>query len=402
MGLRDRRQPNQRGNPVKDAQKPDHISLNNLIERLREGRFVVPDFQREFEWEPWDILQLVRSIFLDYYIGSLLFWKGKTESFDALACESLYGYPGNGEPEHIVLDGQQRLTAMYYVFHAPDTPLPNRTNRFFYFIRVDRFMAEDYDEAFEYDWKIRGHDLLADQNAQFESHLFPVSIVGQKGWELANWVQNYQKYWNQKADDARSQGELEAAQEAHRRARDAEAFGQHLKGITDKYQIAYIELDCDLEIEKVCDIFTQINSRGIRLDIFDLINALLKPKGLQLSSLGLVDICRAPAFSLVRKKRCAGQTAHYIMRCWSPIQRISSGAGGKPSRPSSARLIFCVTLKNTVSSLNSIFPTYRFFLPSRHSNRLSINFPISASSMRSASCATGTGPASSPNATPDP
>ena len=32
----------------------------------------------------------------------------------------------------------------------------------------------------------------------------------------------------------------------------------------------------------MCDIFTQINSRGIRLDVFDLINALLKPKGLQL------------------------------------------------------------------------------------------------------------------------
>jgi hypothetical protein len=26
---------------VKDAQKPDHISLNTLISRLKEGRFVV-------------------------------------------------------------------------------------------------------------------------------------------------------------------------------------------------------------------------------------------------------------------------------------------------------------------------------------------------------------------------
>ncbi|MCG2691183.1 DUF262 domain-containing protein, partial [Candidatus Parcubacteria bacterium] len=46
--------------------------------------------------------------------------------------------------------------------------------------------------------------------------------------------------------------------------------------------IVYIELDKDLAVDKVCDIFTQINSRGIRLDVFDLINALLKPKGLQL------------------------------------------------------------------------------------------------------------------------
>ena len=38
-------------------------------------------------------------------------------------------------------------------------------------------------------------------------------------------------------------------------------------------------------MDKVCDIFTQINSRGIRLDAFDLVNALLKPKGLQLKHL---------------------------------------------------------------------------------------------------------------------
>src|SRR3712207_2016615 len=73
--------------PMKDAQKPDHVSLNTLITRLKEGRFVVPDFQREFEWRPWDISELMRSIFLDYYIGSLLLWKGKKESFDALSCE---------------------------------------------------------------------------------------------------------------------------------------------------------------------------------------------------------------------------------------------------------------------------------------------------------------------------
>ena len=37
---------------MKDAQKPDHVSLTTLVGRLREGRFVIPDFQREFEWKP--------------------------------------------------------------------------------------------------------------------------------------------------------------------------------------------------------------------------------------------------------------------------------------------------------------------------------------------------------------
>src|SRR5260370_3206454 len=117
---------------MKDAQKPDHTSLNTLVGYLREGRFVIPDFQREFEWKPWDIRDLLRSIFLDYYIGSLLLWIGKEENFKALSCESIYGFKGDSRPESIVLDGQQRLTAMYYAFVAPDVPLPNRSNRYFY------------------------------------------------------------------------------------------------------------------------------------------------------------------------------------------------------------------------------------------------------------------------------
>src|SRR5690554_1311145 len=145
---------------MKDAQKPDHVSLTTLIGRLREGRYVIPDFQREFEWKPWDIRELLRSIFLDYYIGSLLLWKGKTENFAALACEPLYGFTGKADPSHIVLDGQQRLTALYYAFLAPDVPAPSRQNRFLYFIRVDLFMEEAYDQAFEYDWTQRGEKLL--------------------------------------------------------------------------------------------------------------------------------------------------------------------------------------------------------------------------------------------------
>ena len=101
---------------MKNAQKPNHVSLNTLIGRLREGRFVIPDFQREFEWKPWDVRDLMRSIFLDYYIGSLLLWAGQEENFAALSCEPVYGYEGSAKPEYIVLDGQQRLTAMYYVF----------------------------------------------------------------------------------------------------------------------------------------------------------------------------------------------------------------------------------------------------------------------------------------------
>ena len=324
---------------MKDAQKPDHLSLTALVGRLKDGRFVVPNFQREFEWMPWDIQDLMRSIFLDYFIGSLLLWKGKPESFDALACEAIYGYEGSSSPEHIVLDGQQRLTAMFYAFTAPKVNAPNRSNRYLYFIRVDRFMEEEYDEAFTYEWTQRGVKILEDRGAQFAEHMFPLSVVGESGWALANWVQDYEQYWVSQAEDAAAAENAGAAGDATRRAADAKAFGELLKGITEQYQIAYIELDRDLELDKVCDIFTQINSKGIRLDIFDLINALLTPKGLVLKhlwreaapTLDFVDTERMNVYvlqvmSILLQAYCSPKYLYFLLPGQQKLIRDSDGS----------------------------------------------------------------------------
>jgi len=311
---------------MKDAQQPGHISLNNIVGRLREGRYVIPDFQREFEWRPADIRELMRSIFLDYYIGSLLLWKGTSESFEALACEKIYGFNGSGEPTHIVLDGQQRLTAMYYAFMAPEEPAPGRQNRYLFFIDIDRFMEEAYDEAFEYDWTRRGENLLADSNAQFKNHVFPLSVVGKGGFELAYWAKGYEKHWQERLAAAKAAGDEVEARAANSYVEKARDFGEHLRGITEQYQIAYVELDRDLEIDKVCDIFTQINSRGIRLDVFDLLNALLKPKGLQLKHLwreaaprfefvesDRINVYILQVMSLLRQAYCSPKYLYYLL-----------------------------------------------------------------------------------------
>jgi hypothetical protein len=311
---------------MKDAQKPDHISLMTLVGRLREGRFVIPDFQREFEWKPWDISELMRSIFLDYFIGSLLLWRGKKENFESLACEPIYGFQGQGAPEHIVLDGQQRLTAMYYAFMAPNVRAPGRTNRFLYFIRVDRFMDGAYDEAFEYDWTRAGEKALENDREQYEKHRFPLAVVGRGDRAVVRWSQGYEEHWKSRAASALNAGNQANAEIAQQHARNAQLFDQHLEGITRQFQVSYIELDQELELDKVCDIFTQINSRGIRLDVFDLINALLKPKGLQLKHLwreaaprlDFIDTERMNVYilqvmSILRQAYCSPKYLYYLL-----------------------------------------------------------------------------------------
>ena len=308
---------------MKGAQKPDHVTLTSLVDWIGEGQFVIPDFQREFEWKPSDINELMRSIFLDYYIGSLLLWKGRRENFEALSCEPIYGYNGSGKPAEIVLDGQQRLTAMYYVFFAPDVSLPNRANRFLFYIRVDRFMEEAYEDAFDYEWAKGWAKLLDNSEEQYEKHIFPLAVVGRKGWALSNWANGYEKYWLNKADQ---ESDPHKAQQARVHAENAREFGRYLKSIMEKYQIVYVELDEDLEVGKVCDIFTQTNSKGIRLDVFDLINAMLKPKGLQLKHmfreasprLNFVDTERMDVYvlqvmSILRQAYCSPKYLYYLL-----------------------------------------------------------------------------------------
>jgi len=338
---------------MKAVQKPDHLSLNSLIARLKDGRYVIPDFQRDFEWKPWDIRELIRSIFLDYYIGSLLLWKGKKENFDALSCEVIYGYDNTageqswkyekGSPEYIVLDGQQRLTALYYAFIAPKVSLPNRASRAIYFVHVDKFMSEKYDEAFQYDWlSKRFEKKLEDTEIQFAEHFFPLSIIGTGSWDLPNWLQGYEKYWQEQAKKANESEDITGEELANQHAINAKAFGEYIKGITEEYQIAFIELDEELPIDKVCDIFTQINSRGIRLDVFDLINALLKPKGLQLklmwrksaSKLEFVDTEKMNVYilqvmSILTQAYCSPKYLYYLLPGQEKQIRESDGTRRK-------------------------------------------------------------------------
>lgn len=322
---------------MRDAQKPDHLSLNAIIARLKEGKFVIPDFQREFEWQPWDIKDLIRSIFLDYYIGSLLLWKGKPRNFDALSCEIIYGFEdtteheswkfGSGKPEYIVLDGQQRLTAIYYAFVAPNVRLPNRKSRAVYFLHVDKFMQEHYDDAFQYDWlSNRFSKILSNKERQYKEHIFPLSVIGEKGWELFTWLQGYEKYWKAEAEKSKESEDTAGEARANHFAEDAERFSSHVRGIVEDYQIAYIELDKDLEVDKVCDIFTQINSKGIRLDVFDLINALLKPKGVQLKHMwraaaprlefvdtGKMNVYILQVMSILSQAYCSPKYLYYLL-----------------------------------------------------------------------------------------
>ena len=259
------------------------FNLNNLLSDLERGKFVIPDFQREFEWEAWDVRDLIKSIFQDYYIGTLLFWEVKDDNTKTLACEPIRGNKMQGQENHIVLDGQQRLTAMYSAFFSPDVSLSyKKSMKATFYVDIQKLESEFEDEAFFYFFGTKKEKYYSDETNQFNEHIFPLSIFGKGGFEIVSWVNRYKSHWEDKLTNSQSDEEKLEIQNI---LDNAASFEYRMNEIFNRYTVAYILLDGNIDIKKVCEIFTQINSKGVKLDIFDLLNAILKPHDLRLKEL---------------------------------------------------------------------------------------------------------------------
>jgi uncharacterized protein with ParB-like and HNH nuclease domain len=112
------------------------ITIHQAIERINRNEFLLPAFQREFVWSTHQIERLFDSLMQGYPISSMLFWKVKGDTkADFRFYQFLKKYiqyysihndtiATNGVNDfHAVLDGQQRLTALYiglcgsYAYH---------------------------------------------------------------------------------------------------------------------------------------------------------------------------------------------------------------------------------------------------------------------------------------------
>jgi len=95
--------------------------IEDLIKDAYNEKVWLPEFQRPFVWDNSQVRLLVDSLYHNYTISSILSWRGKNE----LARRRVGGsvndiqIPSNkNEDENIIylLDGQQRTTALTYVF----------------------------------------------------------------------------------------------------------------------------------------------------------------------------------------------------------------------------------------------------------------------------------------------
>lgn len=102
------------------------ITIHQAIDRVRKNEYLLPAFQREFVWSSYQIEKLFDSLMKGYPISSMLFWKVKGETktdfrFYQFLKQYIQFHKTHNESTntdqvndfHAILDGQQRLTALF-------------------------------------------------------------------------------------------------------------------------------------------------------------------------------------------------------------------------------------------------------------------------------------------------
>lgn len=112
--------------------KDNSITIYEALQNIKEGKYVMPAFQRQFVWSMEQVEKLWDSILLDYPIATFLFWHvdNSNVTWDTYFCGFLseVTFDSRKQADSVnyeltsinvnntdtaVLDGQQRLTSLY-------------------------------------------------------------------------------------------------------------------------------------------------------------------------------------------------------------------------------------------------------------------------------------------------
>jgi len=93
--------------------KPDSMTYRELINDIDKGKIKIPEFQRDVVWGQNEFIELLDSVYRHYPVGSFLFWRTDTAFFPFRNIGNIELPKPPPGPIDYVLDGQQRITALY-------------------------------------------------------------------------------------------------------------------------------------------------------------------------------------------------------------------------------------------------------------------------------------------------
>ena len=258
----------------------DQPFLQDLLKEIGSGKIQLPDFQRGWVWDNDRIRSLIASVSREFPIGSVLTLKAEDTDirFKTRLIEGVNIAGVHREPETLILDGQQRLTALFQTLMSKNgvstRNARGRTRRLYYYLDMKACLGNETEreeavvscgeehrlQVSTSNGKAEPIDLSSTQD-QYENHMFPVHKI----FDSAGWRQGYMKHWNPDADKIDLLFTFET--------KIIEPF--------NRYNVPVIELG-GAPKEAVCLVFEKVNTGGITLTVFELLTASLAAENFQL------------------------------------------------------------------------------------------------------------------------
>lgn len=89
------------------AENPGTYKVEDLLKNVHGGSYVIPYFQRGFEWQPSMVCDLIESILQNYYAGLILLWELNPEEAQNEEWDPIWGAKLKVTPDKAIPDGQQ-------------------------------------------------------------------------------------------------------------------------------------------------------------------------------------------------------------------------------------------------------------------------------------------------------
>jgi len=225
--------------------KTTDYTIAKLIDDIEIGDIALPDIQRPFVWykKISKVRDLFDSIYRGYPIGYLLFWENANRSdYKNIGFEE----KKRKIPRFLIIDGQQRLTALFAVMKNQEVLTPD------YERKNIKIAFKPLDSTFKVG------DAAIDRDPEY--------------------IADLSSLWSGEGDFAIISSFIANLKEKREISKEEEkTISSNIQSLINinKYPLTALEIAPNLEEEIVSDIFVRINSQGVSLTQADFILTLL-------------------------------------------------------------------------------------------------------------------------------
>jgi len=256
-------------------------SLAGILKEIDGGKIQLPEFQREWIWDDAHVGSLLASVTLSYPIGAIMLLQSGNEEI-IFKTRLIHGVDQekSRKPELLILDGQQRLTALFQALFSPcpveTKDIRGKEIKRHYHVVIDEVVSDTGDReeviiSLPEDRKRRNFrgEIIEDYSTldlQCQAGILPLDVV-LDGAKLMEWQMRYLQI---------------APEETQSRLKKWNILNERILTPINQYQVPVIQLKKGIPREAICQIFEKVNTGGVPLTVFELLTAIFAAEGYNL------------------------------------------------------------------------------------------------------------------------